>query len=270
MKKLSVFVMVVLSWGIALGQNYSDTTAVKEKIKETSRKIAKLKKTITKESGRYAKYRTATQKRITRRRYELTRAASDKDSLDILIRERRTKLQSTERRIKETNLRFKSINKSIKKKALEFKRMIQDGFPFEKEKRISPLELLIRDIDQGDIGPEEAFNRLWIICNAEQQFGTQCEIASPEVTLPQGQTIPVKMLRIGKQFLAYTSVDEDRYGLLKISINNTKRSYKWVHSNLDFKVRRAIKAAIEIKEGKRPPGLVVLPVSIHAITGKEK
>lgn len=261
---LVIILAVSFAWAAPPGADV-DTLALKRAIKQAQKKSKEVSAKIREESSRYQAYLQRTQKRINDRRKQLQQVAAQKDSLDALIRERRSARDHQERKAREFEHRFSRFLEMIRSQTNAMRSMVQTGFPFEKDKRLSPMDLLIQDIDRKDVSPEEAFHRFWTLCDAEQRMGTDCEIASVEITLPQGQTIPVKMLRVGKQFLAYRSLENEKYGLLQIrpSASGDASSYAWRHGDLTFEERRAIKLAVEVKEGKRPPQLVPLPYSFQ-------
>jgi hypothetical protein len=70
--------------------------------------------------------------------------------------------------------------------------------------------------------------------------------------------------------MAYIGIEEKRYGLLTIKSGTEKQSYEWQHEGLDFETRKAIKAAVQVKEGNKPPQLVTMPVFISAEQGGVK
>lgn len=264
MKKIFKIFLVIFGFTVPLlAEAPADTSELNRKILSVKHEIKEIEKKIRTESDAAKKYRSNTETRIRKKKKELGTVAGTKDSLETVIRRLAGQQQTVQARIRETEFRLKNFNELVREKAVLLKRRILTGIPFEIEKRTAPLDLLARDIDQENIGPEEAFSRLWIILDAEQKFGMSCDAASAELTLPGGQLVQVKMIRAGHQFLAYQGVDSDQYGLIQIQQQGDSLAYTWQHGGLDFETRRLIKNAVQVKEGKRPPQLVTLPVSIR-------
>ncbi len=263
MKLFLVFVTTLFFSGISLADTKEDIFETKQQIKEYGNKIVNLEEEIQKDNESFRKYKINAKRRIESKKEELVLVSNAKDSLNALIKRYRRQLLALRQSNKEVALKSKAINSIILQKAKELRMLVKNGFPFKVQERLSAIDLLLRDINQMNVSQEEAFSRLWLICDSEERFGIDCDVTSIDMSLPSGQTMPVKMLRVGKQFLGYMSTNMDKYGLLSIRNVNGKLEYTWMHNNIGFEKRRAIKSAIEVKEGKKAPQLVVLPISIH-------
>ena len=74
------------------------------------------------------------------------------------------------------------------------------------------------------------------------------------------------ILRIGNQWMVYVDENGSVYGRLERKIENGNVVYEW-NENLNLEERAAVKLAIEVKQAKKPPQIVNLPVSLSVVGG---
>ena len=174
------------------------------------------------------------------------------------LKETLAKMEAHQLQERELQARFKQMSQVLVGRAKGLRGAMAAGLPYRLDKRLEGLDLLVRDLEGGNISPEEGMNRLWAIHQTEKRLAQEAEVYSGDFTGDAGDPIQVKYLRVGKQMLAFSSLDGTRLGVLKPGTGN---AYAWVREkDLDHAARQAIKNAIATAEGKSVPGFVPLPV----------
>ncbi len=246
----------------ALFSQESDTLLIKQKIQDLQTKSRQIQETILKEEKRTQEFKIKHQQQTEKRRQELTLLLNSTDSLKKTadrLNQKQTKIRQGE---KELELRQQYLKQVLIDLVKSLKFQIQEGFPFETESRSGTLNLLLKDLEETEMSAGEGIQRLMAICDYEEQLNTSADLISTEVTLTNQNRLPVKMLRIGKQVLAYASLEGERYGLMVKERTDNKTMYQWQTDNFSYEERKGIRTAIAVKEGKKPPQLVSFPVNL--------
>lgn len=169
-----------------------------------------------------------------------------------------SKMEAHQWREKDLAARFATLSLAVGREAATLRSAMALGLPYRLDKRLDALDLLARDIEGNSISPEEAMNRLWVVYQNERRMAQEAEVYSGDFSAEEGaDPIQVKFLRVGRQFLAFSSLDETKLGILVAKGNG----YAWMREkDLDYSARQAIKQAIATAEGKSVPGFVPIPV----------
>ncbi|MCD6423271.1 MAG: DUF3450 family protein, partial [Elusimicrobia bacterium] len=118
----------------------------------------------------------------------------------------------------------------------------------EKIKRLDDFEKRTKDEHQ-DLG--ELFQELYHYYCQEIERGHTSEVYSDEVETAKGEIKKAKFLRVGEIILSYKTNDDEDFGLWD--------GNRW-ETNLSGRVKKSIRKAIEIMEGKKIPQLLDFPV----------
>jgi len=78
--------------------------------------------------------------------------------------------------------------------------------------------------------------------------------------------VNAKVLKIGNQWMVYSDEEEKKFGVMTRTVKNGAIHYSW-KEDLNFEERDAVRTALDIKSGKKPPGLVSLPLSLTIDAG---
>ena len=128
------------------------------------------------------------------------------------------------------------------------------------------------DIESGNASEEEAFSRLKSLIAEEIRFGDEVAIINSPFTRKNGELINAQILRIGNQWMVYSDEAGTLYGALVRKVeqagDSLKVTYEW-NEELNLNERNAVRFAIDVKQAKKPPQMVTLPVSI-SVAGGEK
>lgn len=195
------------------------------------------------------------------------------DSLNAKIRKVASSLQ--QERNKQARAKNKSDNVAAKRRALrselakickQLEAQIAQTLPWERDKRLDRAKSLTREIESGNVTEEEAFSRMKSLVNEEIKFGDEVSVVNSPLTRKNGEIVNATILRIGNQWMVYVDENGASYGRLERKLENDKIVYEW-NEELNLEERAAVKLAIDVKQAKKPPQIVKLPVSLSVVGG---
>ena len=201
------------------------------------------------------------------------RRLAEIDSLNAKIRKVAASLQ--QERNKQARAKNRSENVAAKRRALrlelakiskKLESQIAQTLPWERDSRLDRAKSLTREIESGNATEEEAFSRLKSLLGEEIKFGDEVAIVNSPLTRKDGEIVNASILRIGNQWMVYVDENGTQYGRLERKIENGNVVYEW-NENLNLEERAAVKLAIEVKQAKKPPQIVNLPVSLSVVGG---
>ena len=199
------------------------------------------------------------------------RRKAEIDSLNEKIRNVAAQLQTE--RSKQVRAKNRSENVKAKRKALSaalatlckrLESQIEQTLPWEKETRLDRAKALSRDLESGNASAEEGFSRMKALITEEIKFGDEVAIIHSPLTRKNGELINAQILRIGNQWMVYGDDNGTVYGALVRKVQDGKISYEW-NEDLNLQERSAIKFALDVKQAKKPPQMVTLPVSLSIV-----
>lgn len=202
------------------------------------------------------------------------RRKAEIDSLNVKIRNVASQLQAE--RSKQALAKNRSENVKAKRKALsealfvlskQLEAQIGQTLPWERDVRLDRAKALSRDLESGNASAEEGFSRLKALIAEEIKFGDEVAIIHSPLTRKNGELINAQILRIGNQWMVYGDDNGTVYGSLVRKMHDGKISYEW-NEDLNLQERSAVKFALDVKQAKKPPQMVTLPVSL-SILGRE-
>ena len=236
-------------------------------IQKLNRQIASTDSLLKADDSRYMTLQGRYKADTERRRSEI-------DSLNAKIRNVAGQLQ--EERGKQARAKNKSDNVAAKRKALRaelagiskrLEAQVAQTLPWERESRLDRVKSLTRDIESGNASEEEAFSRLKSLVAEETKFGDEVAIINSPLTRKDGELINAAILRIGNQWMVYSDDNGTVFGTLVRKVEGGKVVYEW-NEDLNLEERAAVKLAIDVKQAKKPPQVVKLPVSLSVVGGE--
>ena len=237
-------------------------------IQKLNRQIASTDSMLKADDSRYKTLQQRYKADTERRRGEI-------DSLNVKIKNVAGQLQ--EERNKQARAKNKSDNVAAKRKALRaelagiskrLENQIAQTLPWERESRLDRAKSLTRDIESGNASEEEAFSRLKSLIAEETKFGDEVAIINSPLTRKDGELINAAILRIGNQWMVYSDDNGTVFGSLVRKVEEGKIVYEW-NEELNLEERAAVKLAIDVKQAKKPPQVVKLPVSLSVVGGEK-
>ncbi len=275
MKLLTVLLFTAAFAGSAFADVDSDIRDMQLEKEKLNSEIAKLNSQIAATDSMLkaddVRYKTLQD----RYKNDMERRKSEIDSLNIKIKDVASQLQ--QERNKQAHAKNRSESVKSKRKALatalatiskQLEFQISQTLPWDRETRLDRAKSLTRDIEGGNASEEEAFSRLKALIAEETKFGDEVAIINSPLTRKNGELINAQILRIGNQWMVYSDENGTVYGaLVRKSVSEGERStiaYEWVE-DLNLAERDAIRFALDVKQAKKPPQMVNLPVSLSVV-----
>lgn len=239
-------------------------------VERTNQEIAQEEKLWSEETAREKEAESRRRKRFSDFSQDRLRLQETLAGQEEKLKANLAKMEGHQFKERELQSRFTQLSQTLSAKAQQLREAMAPGLPYRMDKRLEALDLLVRDIAGGNISPEEGMNRLWSIEQNERRLAQEAEVYSGDFSEDAGDPVQVKYLRVGKQLLAFSSLDGTKLGILK-SAEAPAMGYAWVREkDMDHATRQALKQAIATAEGKALPGFVALPIWKTAFKGKMK
>ena len=272
---LPIMLLVFVMSGLAFADRTSEIQDLKLEKEKLNSEIQKLNRQIVATDSMLkaddSRYKTLQQ----RYKADKDRRRAEIDSLNMKIHAVASQLQ--EERSKQARAKNRTENVAAKRKALrsalaaiskQLESQVSQTVPWERETRLDRVKSLTRDIESGNASEEEAFSRLKSLIAEETKFGDEVAIIQSPLTRKNGELINASILRIGNQWMVYSDDNGSVYGYLVRRIENGNVVYEW-NEDLNLEERSAVKLAIDVKQAKKPPQVVKLPVSISVVGGEK-
>lgn len=270
-----LMLLVLLFSGVALADRDAEIRDLKLEKEKLNSEIQKLNRQIASTDSMLkaddSRYKTLSQ----RYKADTERRRSEIDTLNNKIKAVAGELQ-TERN-KQARAKNRSDNVAAKRKALraelagiskKLEAQVAETLPWERESRLDRVKSLTRDIESGNASEEEGFSRLKSLIAEETKFGDEVAIINSPLTRKNGELINASILRIGNQWMVYSDENGTVFGTLVRKVENGKVSYEW-NEDLNLEERAAVRLAIDVKQAKKPPQIVNLPVSLSVVGGEK-
>jgi len=270
-----LMLLVLLFSGGALADRDAEIRDLKLEKEKLNSEIQKLNRQIASTDSMLkaddSRYKTLSQ----RYKADTERRRAEIDSLNSKIKAVAGELQ-TERN-KQARAKNRSDNVAAKRKALraelagiskKLEAQVAETLPWERESRLDRVKSLTRDIESGNASEEEAFSRLKSLIAEETKFGDEVAIINSPLTRKNGELINASILRIGNQWMVYSDENGTVFGTLVRKVENGKVNYEW-NEDLNLEERAAVRLAIDVKQAKKPPQIVNLPVSLSVVGVKD-
>lgn len=276
MKRLNILPFAVLVFslsGLAFADYESEIRDLKMQKEKLNSEIQNLNTRIASTDSMLRA--DASHRQLLEQRYkaDVERRNLEIDSLNAKIRKVAASLQ--QERNKQARAKNKSDNVAAKRRALrselakickQLEVQIAQTLPWERDKRLDRAKSLTREIESGNVTEEEAFSRMKSLVNEEIKFGDEVAVVNSPLTRKNGEIVNATILRIGNQWMVYVDENGAQYGRLERKLENDKVVYEW-NENLNLEERAAVKLAIDVKQAKKPPQIVKLPVSLSVVGG---
>ena len=269
-----LMLLVLLFSGVALADRDAEIRDLKLEKEKLNSEIQKLNRQIASTDSMLkaddSRYKTLSQ----RYKADTERRRAEIDSLNSKIKAVAGELQ-TERN-KQARAKNRSDNVAAKRKALraelagiskKLEAQVAETLPWERESRLDRVKSLTRDIESGNASEEEGFSRLKSLIAEETKFGDEVAIINSPLTRKNGELINASILRIGNQWMVYSDENGTVFGTLVRKVEKGKVSYEW-NEDLNLEERAAVRLAIDVKQAKKPPQIVNLPVSLSVVGGE--
>ncbi len=268
-------ILVFLLSGVALADRDAEIRDLKfekeklnSEIQKLNRQIASTDSMLKADDSRYKSLSQRYKADTDRRRAEI-------DSLNAKIHSVAEQLQAE--RGKQARAKNRGDNVAAKRKALRealagiskrLEAQVEQTVPWERETRLDRVRSLTRDIESGNASEEESFSRLKSLLAEEIKFGDEVAVINSPLTRKNGELVNAVILRIGNQWMVYSDENGTVFGYMVRKVESGKIVYEW-NEDLNLEERAAVKLAIDVKQAKKPPQIVKLPVSLSVVGGEK-
>ncbi len=274
-KKIWAMFIMAAMLPAAVGAKEKEQGPSQEELRELSYQINQLKKENSKldkelsrvdsmssdEEQRVKKLHENFEKDIQRKKKEIEDLNGQLLDLEKQIATERNKQAKFKNNMAENKARQKATTQTLLKLCDAFELKIKSSLPWELDKRLERVQILKRDVENGFANLEEAFKRLDALYQEEIRFGDEVSMINKPLTRNNGEIINADILKIGNQWMVYSDEEEKFYGILVREYKEGQLAYRW-REELSFPERDAVRLAIDVKKGKKPPQLITLPLSI--------
>ena len=276
MKRLKLlplaFLVLVLS-GLAFADRASEIQDLKLEKEKLNSEIQKLNRQIVAtdsmlkaDDSRYKKLQQRYKADTERRRAEIDSLNSKIVVVAGQLQEERNRQARAKNRTDNVAAKRKALRSALAAISKQLEEQVAQTVPWELDTRLDRVKSLTRDIEGGNASEEEAFSRLKSLIAEETKFGDEVAIINSPLTRKNGELINASILRIGNQWMVYTDDNGAVYGSLVRRMEGGKVVYEW-NEDLNLEERSAVKLAIDVKQAKKPPQVVKLPVSLSIVGG---
>jgi len=253
--KLKIFLRAAVLSMCAAQTGFPQTTAAEFKVE-----IEALQKKLQEDDAIFSKFLESHE--------SITRAKKSERAL-LLENTRQIELENTglKRRADEINLVLRRIESSTAARlevmkneiVLEMQR-IDQGIPFDTDRRRAVLASLIYDIESQKANPLEVLNRVNQYFDQEELLAYDSQVIE-EITVIDGKQENASVLRIGRVFFAVKTAKD------VFLFEKTDQGYN-INTGVDLGIaeKRTIQHAMETVQGKKAPDLLALPFFSTAIT----
>jgi predicted RNase H-like nuclease (RuvC/YqgF family) len=257
---------------LAIGQNsdfeqqkaalLAEKSGIESDIKKINTQIAQTDSIAKEEQKNALEQRSRQKADIERRQGEIEKLNQKLNELHAEIRRERNSITNFQTQIENISATRKALIAGLTVYCRKLENFIKTGLPWDTEVRQERTAALCQDLENSTATAEEGFSRLRAIYTEEIRFGDEVQISSRAITRNNGEIVNANVLRIGNQWIVYQDDSGLLYGVLNKKRNKDgKYEYIW-KENLSFEERQAVKNAIDVKLSRKPPQMVVLPLSL--------
>ena len=226
-------------------------------------------------------HRAKLEKVIESRKAEQVKAQVQEERLQAEITQMRERLERMKKEEAELKLRVASLGREqeeirndvsrLQEKETEMRELltrealyhlsrVEAGIPYNREIRMSDFSLLEKDLTGGRITLREGLERLFALLEQEMYLAGENELYLGTLPREKQGIREVRFLRLGLVSMAYMSSDGKEVGLLRRE--GDTRSW---NTRFSPSLRRAVRRAVLMLEGKEKFGLVQYPVAVKDI-----
>lgn len=195
----------------------------------------------------------------------IERKKSDSDTLNDKLDELTAEIQRLSGEIEQKRAdtramqsRREYITSQLIERCENLRGQIHSSLPWNKEERLARVNALKSDLESGSARMEDGLSRLLALIDEETAFGDEIILDTRTIQRNDGSSVNARVMRIGNLWMAYVDASEQFYGVLHRENDTT---FIW-NEELDFTQREQIRTAIRVKESKKAPQIVSLPLTV--------
>jgi len=270
---LKILLPILFLISLATGQTHADSiqrrtallaekAALESDIKKINAQIVQTD-SLSRAEKKFNSQQQARQRAdVERRKGEIEQLNQKLNELSAEMRREKNSIANSQFKVDNINSTRKALAAQLVVHCRKLEEFVKNGLPWDTESRAERVAVLCQDLENGAATAEEGFSRLRAIYTEEIRFGDEVQISNRSITRSSGEVINANVLRIGNQWIVYQDDAGLMYGvLLRKKGLSGKYEYIW-KENLSFEERQAVKTAIDVKLSRKPPQMVLLPLSL--------
>ena len=240
----------------------AEKSGIEGDIKKINAQITQTDSVAKAEKKFFASQQARQKADLERRQGEIEQLNQKLSELSADMKKEKASIANSQIRVENINSTRKALSAQLLTHCRKLESFIKTGLPWDTEIRLERTSVLCQDLENGTATEEEGFARLRAIYTEEIRFGDEVQISSRAITRSNGEIINANVLRIGNQWIVYQDAAGLLYGVLNRKADKDgKYEYTW-KENLSFEERQAVKTAIDVKLSRKPPQMVILPLSL--------
>jgi hypothetical protein len=238
-------------------------------IKKLDRQLRESDSLLKDDVKRYALLESRYGEDLNRRHAEIDSLNEKIKRVAIDLQAERNKQAAYKGRIENDKSKRKAMRIMLTRICVDLESQVMQTLPWDKETRLDRVRALRRDLEANNALEEEAFSRINSIIGEEVRFGDEVQLINTPMTRKNGESINARLLRIGNQWMVYSDENSTMFGILVRGGTKDSVTFEWKET-LTLEEREAIKTALDVKQARKPPQMVTLPlsISIYAQEGK--
>lgn len=232
---------------------------LREEIAEVDRKILRTDSLVRREEQRHAELRKRMEKALANQQEDIDGLNERMEELRTEVRELSGEIEQTKSRQSAIENRREYLADQLVLHCTALHDTIARSLPWNREKRLARVTALSRDLETGSASIEEGLSRLLALIDEETAFGDDIVLEERPVKRNDGSTINARVLRVGNLWMVYVDAAEENYGVMRRGDDST---FVW-NEDLSFAQRQDIRTAVAVKDAKKVPQIVTLPVKLN-------
>jgi hypothetical protein len=268
MKKIFTVIFLLIPVAFANDFETQKTALMAEKsslesdIKKINTQIAQTDSIAKAEKKFSAEQQTRQKTDIERRKGEIEQLGQKLSEISLEMGKEKSLISNSQVQVENVGSTRKALAAQLVIHCRNLESFIKASLPWDTEIRLERTAALCQDLEGGTATVEEGFSRLRTIYMEEIRLGDEVQISSRAITRNNGDIMNANVLRIGNQWIVYQDDAGLLFGVMSRKKNKDgKYEYAW-KENLSFEERQAVKTAIDVKLSRKPPQMVVLPLSL--------
>jgi len=240
----------------------AEKSGIESDIKKINVQIAQTDSVAKAEKKFFAEQQARQKADLERRHGEIEQLNQKLSELSAEMKKEKGSIANSQIQIENINATRKALTAQVATHCRKLEGFIKTSLPWDTEIRLERTSALCQDLESGTATAEEGFARLRAIYAEETRFGDEVQMSTRAITRNNGDIVNASVLRIGNQWIVYQDDAGLLYGVLNRKKNREgKYEYVW-KEDLSFEERQAVKNAIDVKLSRKPPQMVVLPLSL--------
>jgi hypothetical protein len=232
--------------------------ALKKEIAAIDRNIKRTDSVARAENARFIGQKKRMEEELLTKEKENATLVQRFEELEAEVQRLSSKIDQCKNQDRSIISRRSYLTRKLTEECSALETIISRSIPWDREKRLARVTGLKNDLMLGSASLEDGLSRLLSLIQEAISFGDDIVLEDRSIRRNNGTAITARTLRIGNLWMVYVDQAEQNYGVLYRTGDST---YAW-REDLSFNEREEIRMAIRVKEQKKAPQIVTLPLML--------